>query len=129
MNEPQTANPSDTGHEANAIGSRAVLTFGAALALVTVLILLLMGGLFRLFDRQQAKADPQPPRLAHTRQPPPEPRLQISPNKDLQTMRAEEERILNSYGWVDRANGVVRIPVSRAIDLLIERDLPVHIKE
>ena len=129
MNEPQPANPSDTGHEANVIRSRAVLTFGAALALATVLILLVMGGLFRLFERQQAKADPQPPRLAHTRQPPPAPRLQISPNQDLKTMRAEEARILNSYGWVDRANGVVRIPLSRAIDLLIERGLPAHTKE
>ena len=129
MNEPQPANPSDTGHEANVIRSRAVLVFGVVLALVTVIVLLLMGGLFRLLDRQQAKADPQPPRLANTRQPPPAPRLQITPNKDLKTMRAEEERILSSYGWVDRANGVVRIPVSRAIDLLIERDLPAHIKE
>jgi hypothetical protein len=103
--------------------------FGAALAVVTIVILLLMSGLFRLFDRQEARTDPGPSLLANTRQPPPAPRLQISPMKDLQAIQAAEEEILQGYGWVDRDSGVVRIPISRAIDLSIERDLPAHIKE
>jgi len=129
MNEPQATQPSHAGHEANVIGSRAILMFGAALALVTVVTLLLISGLFHLFDRQEAKTDPGPSLLAKTRQPPPAPRLQISPIKDLQTIRAAEEDLLYGYGWVDRHHGVARIPISRAIDLLIERGLPAHPQE
>ena len=31
-----------------------------------------------------------------------------------------------SPGWVDQKTGVVRIPISRAMDLLLERGLPVR---
>jgi hypothetical protein len=42
------------------------------------------------------------------------------PNPALLDMRVEESRVLGSYGWVDKDKGVVRIPVERAMDLLIE---------
>jgi hypothetical protein len=54
------------------------------------------------------------------------PRLQISPAVDLKNFRAGEEAELNSYGWIDRTAGVVRIPVERAMDLLLQRGLPVR---
>lgn len=39
-------------------------------------------------------------------------------NPKLQELHAREEMELNSYGWVDQENGVVRIPIDRAIELL-----------
>ncbi len=54
----------------------------------------------------------------------PFPRLQISPSEDLKVFRAREEHELTSYGWVNRSAGVVRLPIGRAMDLLIERGLP-----
>jgi len=54
----------------------------------------------------------------------PEPRLQIKSGVDLNTLRAEEERELSSYGWVNRSAGVVRIPIDRAMDLIMQRGLP-----
>jgi len=33
-----------------------------------------------------------------------------------------KEDILNSYGWITPQAGVVRIPIDRAMDLLIKRD-------
>jgi hypothetical protein len=34
----------------------------------------------------------------------------------------ERQRVLlRSYGWVDRAHGVVRIPVNRAVDLMLRQ--------
>lgn len=129
MNEQQATQPSHAKHEANVVESRFVLLFGLVLAMTTVVILLLMGGLFRLLEQQEAKTDPRPPPLAETRQPPPEPRLQITPVEDLQAIQAAEAAILNGYGWVDRTNGVVHIPIRRALDLLIERGLPAPTKE
>jgi cytochrome c oxidase cbb3-type subunit III len=42
----------------------------------------------------------------------------------LKEMRATEDAVLHSYGWVDQAAGIVRIPIERAMELLAERGLP-----
>ncbi len=55
---------------------------------------------------------------------PPEPRLQTNPRQDLKDMRAQEDALLHSYGWVDKNAGVVRIPIDEAIKLTLERGLP-----
>jgi hypothetical protein len=40
--------------------------------------------------------------------------------------RAQEEEILNSYGWVDQQAGVAHIPIEQAIEILAARGLPVR---
>lgn len=55
---------------------------------------------------------------------PPEPRLQVMPATDLQQAVAADQEKLTGYGWVEPNAGVVRIPVERAMDLLLERGLP-----
>lgn len=37
---------------------------------------------------------------------------------------AAQNQKLNSYGWIDRTNGIVHIPINRAMDLLLQRGLP-----
>jgi hypothetical protein len=54
------------------------------------------------------------------------PHLQIMPAEELKDFRAREEAELNSSGWINRTAGVVRIPIARAMDLLLERGLPVR---
>ncbi len=39
-------------------------------------------------------------------------------------LRAKDEEILNSYGWVDREKGIVRLPINRARELFIEEVNP-----
>jgi len=55
---------------------------------------------------------------------PPEPRLQAKPRADLRNYCGEQMQKLDTYGWIDQDNGVVRIPIDRAIDVTIERGLP-----
>jgi hypothetical protein len=43
------------------------------------------------------------------------PRLQVDPVRDLAVYRAAEQQQLRSYGWVDRAHGIVRIPIEQAM--------------
>lgn len=43
------------------------------------------------------------------------PALQINAPADLAAHRAAEQRALTGYGWVDRAHGVVHIPIDRAM--------------
>lgn len=58
------------------------------------------------------------------RLPPPEPRLQSDPATDLKRRREKEDESLRSYSWADRARGVVRLPVERAMELVLRRGLP-----
>lgn len=45
---------------------------------------------------------------------------QLAPvSQDLLDLRSKEEQELGSYGYADKANGVVRVPVSRAMELVI----------
>ena len=74
-----------------------------------------------LLARRAAEHDrPQSPIAAVAPETPPEPRLQTAPAKDLAALRAEEDTVLGSYGWVDRGAGVVRIPIERAKKLVAE---------
>lgn len=57
---------------------------------------------------------------------PPSPRLQTNSAGELGEMRAQEDAELHSYGWVDRSHGVIRIPIEKAMQLTLERGLPVR---
>jgi hypothetical protein len=56
---------------------------------------------------------------------PSQPRLEVVPGLNYQELHAHELEQLESYGWVDRSAGVVHIPITRAIDLILQRGLPV----
>ena len=62
--------------------------------------------------------------IAATPPRPPAPRLQTSPTRDLQEMRRAENARLQSYGWVDRTAGIVRLPIERAMEMVVEQGLP-----
>jgi len=114
--------------EPDRLSARAVVRFAVILTVVSIVALLLVFGLFRLLDARAraSEAGPTPveaeqPRTAEQRLPP-EPRLEIEPAAHLARLRAEEDAILESYGWVDKQNGVVRIPIDRAMALMVERE-------
>ena len=54
----------------------------------------------------------------------PEPRLQIEPQQDLIRLQEKNRNILRTYAWVDREHRVVRIPIERAIDTVLQQGLP-----
>jgi hypothetical protein len=54
----------------------------------------------------------------------PQPRLEVKPGASLAEFRAAEDADLHSYGWIDRNAGTVRIPIDRAMQLILERGLP-----
>ena len=54
----------------------------------------------------------------------PQPRLLIKPGASLAELRAAEDADLNSYGWIDRNAGIARIPIDRAMRLILKRGLP-----
>jgi hypothetical protein len=54
----------------------------------------------------------------------PQPRLEVKPGASLAEFRAAEDADLNSYGWIDRNAGTIRIPIDRAMQLILARGLP-----
>ena len=52
------------------------------------------------------------------------PHLQLTPPEDLKKFRESEDAELSMYGWIDRTAGVVRIPIDRAMELVLQRGLP-----
>jgi hypothetical protein len=38
----------------------------------------------------------------------------------LAKLRAENEKVLHSYAWIDKDKGVVQIPIERAMELTVE---------
>lgn len=56
----------------------------------------------------------------------PEPRVQTDDgNQDIADLHAREDLLLNHYSWVDKSQGKVRIPISVAKQLILQRGLPV----
>ena len=57
----------------------------------------------------------------------PSPRLQTDDgNMDVAQMHAREDMLLSHYTWVDEKAQTVRIPISRAMEILAQKGLPVE---
>lgn len=116
----------DVGHESSKLPLKPVLWCLAgfvAAALVIHLFLIgygvILGSSYRDFGRVYQIQSSQVPRY-------PEPALQPDPKVDLQTYKSQAEHDLGSYGWVDRSQGVAKIPIERAMALLAARGVPVR---
>ncbi len=121
--DPDLSHKPGLGHEERDTNIRAILWFAAGLVATLVAVLLLTKWMFHAFPEPQGEAGLPSAQIA-AQSVPPEPRLQVNAPEDLKNMREREDRALDSYGWVDRESGIVRIPIQRAIDLLAERGLP-----
>ena len=110
------------GFEETDINVIAVGKFGVGLLLVTILFMGLLIFLFNFFRAQEGgKAVAIEPVKVF-----PQPRLEEKPITELKDVRAAEAQSLTSYGWVDQQKGTVRIPISQAMDMLVQKGLPVR---
>ena len=117
-------------HEKSDVDVGAIFMVGAALAGVTILLSLVVGLVVVFLSRQAANPVREYPlAVTHEQRLPPEPRLQTNPREDLQELRDEEQKVLDSYGWVDKDAGVVRLPIGEAMRLTVERGLPARAQE
>lgn len=96
--------------------------------MISAVVLLLMFAMLKFLGQQQQASQPAKHPLSEASQMPPEPRLQIAPEIDLQKFRANENHRLNSYGWVMKEAGVVHIPIDSALALVAKRGLPARAK-
>lgn len=128
----------ETRYERRDLSPHGVLLFLVGLAVVSVLIYFVLWGFYgylNAFRQQRAHQPMTPLQTVHDNLNPPtsaviesfpQPRLQANEAGDMSKFRAQEEQILNSYGWVDQQAGVAHIPIEQAIDILAAHGLPVR---
>jgi hypothetical protein len=138
-----------TDFERRDIGVGGVLYFLAGLAVAGIVIHFVVAGLYRyLENRSEAQQKAVSPLVTNpvrdTRTLPPQfktdsegtdyqkyleksfpaPQLEIDERTELDKVRLYEENTLSTYDYVDKNAGTVRIPIDRAMDLLVQRGLP-----
>ena len=116
-----------------------IVYFFLTLVVVTALCMFGLKGLYAYLDHREKASQPEVnPLVAKVPEDTrnvapgypqtafPSPRLEEDERGQLNGIRMEEEKTLYSYGWVDEKAGTVRIPIERAMDLLVQRGLPVR---
>src|SRR2546425_5501564 len=126
----------EVSYEREDLSPRGIFAFLIGLALVGVLIHFALKGMYGYLDSYQKQHQPPlNPMASQTENDSrkvsnadiarfPQPRLETNERLEINDFRLQEEKTLNSYGWVDEKTGVVRIPIERAMQLVEQRGLP-----
>jgi len=150
----ETKRANSTGHgdyERRDVGVAGVVYFLAGLALSIGVAFFIVDGVYHYLDKRfEAQQPPVSPLVTNapedTRHLPPEyrtdaesrdyekyleknfpmPQLETDERTELNKIRLREEDTLSTYDYVDKNAGTVRIPIDRAMDLLVQRGLPVR---
>jgi len=128
MDEKKTpAENSKPLHETRDATVRYIVYFGIAMAASVVAAFLVSWGLLRFLENHQPLGSPASPLAKGRVLPPPGvPLLQAHPNQELEKYLADQKEVLDTYGWVDKKNGIVRIPIQRAMNILLQNGLPIR---
>ena len=117
--------PVKPGYEVRDVNARGVTLLALGLAIAVGVALLLMLALFGWLAARSSQGERPLVSLAGPADAlPPEPRLQSDPARDLATMRAQEQALLDGYAWVDRDAGIASMPIREAMKLVVARGLP-----
>ena len=92
---------------------------GAAVAVCLGTLILCAGLVFALYPESISDVTLHLPLATY-----PSPRLQPSPPADMRAFHAQEMRRLNGTGWVDKAQGVVHIPIEEAMRKVAADGIP-----
>jgi hypothetical protein len=112
------------GYELSDLRPGYIAFFAIGLSVVLGIAVVIASLIVHFKTVQHARQDTPIPRLAREREAMPEPRLQVDAPNELRQLRAAEESALNSYEWVDKDTGIVKIPVDRAMEILAKKGLP-----
>jgi hypothetical protein len=132
----------EAGFEREDLGARGVFIFMIGLAVVAVVIYFVIIGLYSFLDKYErsrmATASPLVTSSgAMSRVVKQEymeqrfkdngvPMLEVNERGQFRQFLLQQENQLNSYGWVDEKARVAHIPIERAMELLVQRGLPVY---
>lgn len=123
--------------EGDGVSYSGIVWFVVILTATTIFCQLLVWGVFEWMDSRARNRDVTLPAVVAAPVEPaivdgriegdtsrPGPAILVDEPATLGMFRETEELELTTYGWVDRNAGVVRIPIERAKELILERGLP-----
>ena len=115
-----------SGHEHTDANVSMIVQFAVWLAASAVVVHILVWFMFTLFVDMRERTTPAEFPLASEQGPrlPSGARLQPKPANEAYDFHQQETAVLDGYSWVDKGAGTVRIPVSEAMRLTVERGLP-----
>jgi hypothetical protein len=132
----------EAGYEREDLGVRGVFSFMIGLAVVGVVIYFIIIGLYSFLDKyERSRMATASPLIttngAMSRVVTQEymeqrfkdngvPMLEVNERGQFRDFLMKQENQLNSYGWVDEEAGVAHIPIERAMELMVQRGLPVY---
>jgi hypothetical protein len=145
--EPEEIDVS-AGYEQSDVRTTGIVVFLTSLGIFVVVTAVLCYGIGKVIFAHLAKEDgptskwaktvdirqlgnlPNDPemqnKVAQITQQFPTPRLQTDDgNQEIADLHAREDLLLENYSWADRAQGKVRIPIERAMELIAQQGLPV----
>lgn len=113
----------NTSHETPGVDMRLTLFSAAGIVATVIVGCIISGAIYGVKLRPASERSPTP-LDGKGLSPPAGPRLEgielmSGPREDAVPAAAADR--LKTYGWVDRQEGIVRIPIQRAIELAIER--------
>ena len=118
---PHSSSHGPLNHETTDVN----LTGITRLAIVSLLLIVGIMGFVYFFQKGLARVlgdTTSPPAMAdwkaNTNRTPKAPLLVTDEPGTLRQLRTEEQEILTHYAWVDKSQGIVRIPIDRALELV-----------
>ena len=132
----------ETEYEHEDLGTRSAFAFMIGLAIVGVVIYFIIVGMYSFLDKyersQMATASPLVTSKGAMSRVVTQadmdkafkdngaPMLETDERGQFRNFLINQENQLNSYGWVDEKDGVAHIPIERAMELTVQRGLPVY---
>jgi hypothetical protein len=132
----------ETEYEHEDLGTRSAFAFMIGLAIVGVVIYFIIVGMYSFLDKyersQMATASPLVTSKGAISRVVTQadmdkafkdngaPMLETDERGQFRDFLINQENQLNSYGWVDEKDGVAHIPIERAMELTVQRGLPVY---
>jgi cell division protein FtsN len=119
---PPSASPS--AHEGADLNVPLVVRIVVILAATLVVLVLLVVFLFHYFNHEYPARTSEAAPVITAADLPPQPRLQVDPKRELEEVRANEDKHLDHYAWVDQQKGFAQIPIDRAMALWVKNYSP-----
>ena len=112
------------------VNPKGVVYVAVGILMICVVALLICWPMYKYMERSAEESlnkTPSPIDAANERYLPSGPRLQASPEEELEHLREEMSTRLNSYGWTDEGRALVHIPIADAIALVAAGAVPVAV--
>lgn len=124
MNEKEIIN-TDVKYEPKDASGKWLGAILVLIVITAIILLFLLWGFYGHLEASYGHGAPIPEAENLERfNAPPEPDVNLDPIENYREFRRAENKKLTEYGWVDKEQGVVHIPIEQAMKQLADKGLP-----